>query len=66
MSTDDRAASEAIRRDALVPRRLIENVRRVLQPRQIWLFGSRARGDASADSDWDLIAVLDDTAASWS
>ncbi len=28
------------------------------QPLQIWLFGSRARGDARIDSDWDLLAVV--------
>jgi len=38
-------------------------VRRVLarwQPFQIWLFGSRARGDAQPSSDWDLLVVLPD------
>lgn len=29
-------------------------------PRQIWLFGSRARGEATDASDWDLLVVLDD------
>jgi hypothetical protein len=29
-------------------------------PLQIWLFGSRARGDAAIDSDWDLLAVVPD------
>lgn len=29
-------------------------------PLQIWLFGSRARGDAAPDSDWDLLAVVQD------
>jgi uncharacterized protein len=29
-------------------------------PMQIWLFGSRARGDAGIDSDWDLLAVVPD------
>jgi hypothetical protein len=29
-------------------------------PLQIWLFGSRARGDAGIDSDWDLLAVVPD------
>lgn len=27
-------------------------------PLQIWLFGSRARGEAGPDSDWDLLAVV--------
>jgi nucleotidyltransferase-like protein len=31
-----------------------------LKPRAIWLFGSRARGDARADSDFDLLVVLPD------
>lgn len=29
-------------------------------PLQIWLFGSRARGDAGVDSDWDLLAIVQD------
>ena len=33
-----------------------------LSPTQIWLFGSRARGDHRPDSDWDLLAVLADDA----
>jgi predicted nucleotidyltransferase len=32
----------------------------VLKPRAIWLFGSRARGDARGDSDFDLLVVLPD------
>jgi len=31
-----------------------------LKPRAIWLFGSRARGDARPDSDFDLLVVLPD------
>jgi predicted nucleotidyltransferase len=32
------------------------------QPLAIWLFGSRARGEASPDSDWDLLVVVPDCA----
>jgi hypothetical protein len=38
-------------------------IRETMAPTEIWLFGSRARGDFSSDSDWDLLAVLPDTAA---
>jgi hypothetical protein len=31
-----------------------------LKPRSIWLFGSRARGDARPDSDFDMLVVLPD------
>ena len=44
----------------LVPEALLRQVVSVLDPRRIILFGSRARGDASADSDYDLVVVLDD------
>lgn len=33
------------------------------QPRQVWLFGSRARGTAVSDSDWDLLVVVPDELA---
>jgi hypothetical protein len=42
--------SEAL--DWLV-RRLVDD----FDPAQIWLFGSRARGDARPDSDFDLLVV---------
>jgi uncharacterized protein len=32
-------------------------------PRDIWLFGSRARGTAESDSDWDLLVVVPDDLA---
>jgi predicted nucleotidyltransferase len=37
-------------------RRLIETFR----PEQIYLFGSKARGEAGADSDYDLLIVVPD------
>jgi hypothetical protein len=47
----DEAAALAFLRDRLVL---------VLKPLAIWQFGSRARGDAEADSDFDLLVVPPD------
>ena len=47
----DEAAALAFLRDRLVV---------ALKPRAIWLFGSRARGDAREESDFDLLVVLPD------
>src|ERR1043166_98152 len=45
----------------LVPLLRLINAR--LHPVDVWLFGSRARGDHHSDSDWDLLAVLPDEAS---
>ena len=45
--TKERVLSEAVRR-------LVE----ALQPERIYLFGSRARGSARNDSDYDLLVVV--------
>jgi len=45
--------------------RLAEVVRRLVEayrPERIYLFGSRARGDAAPDSDYDLLLVVPDDA----
>jgi uncharacterized protein len=36
---------------------LVEHTVRVLDPKAIWLFGSRARGTHRPDSDFDLLVV---------
>ena len=46
-----------------VPLPFIERIVNELHPHEIWLFGSRAKGTARADSDWDMMAVLPDTAS---
>lgn len=40
----------------------IKRIVEVLHPEQIWLFGSRARGTAGPESDWDLLVVVSDSA----
>ena len=41
---------------------LIADAQETLRPVEFWLFGSRARGDARPDSDWDVLAVVSDGA----
>lgn len=39
---------------------LIDAILGRMRPLAIWLFGSRARGEARPDSDWDLVVSLPD------
>lgn len=39
---------------------LLARIRAAYHPEEIWLFGSRARGDARPDSDWDVFVVVPD------
>ena len=39
---------------------LVARIVEACHPEQIWLFGSRARGQARPDSDWDLLVVVPD------
>jgi len=41
---------------------LLDVLRKRIQPVEVWLFGSRARGENRPDSDWDLLAVVRDDA----
>lgn len=41
---------------------LVARIVEVLHPVQVWRFGSRARGGARVDSDWDFMAILPDDA----
>ncbi len=45
-----------------IPPGVLERIVEVLAPEEVWLFGSRARATNAPDSDWDLMAVLPDTA----
>ncbi|MEX2649039.1 MAG: nucleotidyltransferase domain-containing protein [Alphaproteobacteria bacterium] len=48
--------------------RLLERIVTTLHPEVIYLFGSRTRGDAKPDSDYDLLVVVSDDSpeSSWS
>jgi predicted nucleotidyltransferase len=37
---------------------IVERLRRAYDPEQIYLFGSRARGDDGSDSDFDFLVVI--------
>jgi len=39
---------------------LLARIEAQYHPEQVWLFGSRARGDARPESDWDLFVVVPD------
>lgn len=43
-------------------RRLVDLCKSDLEASEIWLFGSRARGDDRPGSDWDILAVIPDSA----
>lgn len=54
------AAGAARSLDLLPVRALLARIEAQYHPEQVWLFGSRARGDARPESDWDLFVVVPD------
>jgi uncharacterized protein (DUF433 family) len=60
LTLEDVRAAESYAR--AVPQSLLDAVIAHFDPLQVILFGSRARGEASVDSDVDLLVVLDDDA----
>ena len=46
-------------REATIRRLIAETIRAVEPDAEIILYGSRARGDALADSDWDVLVLVD-------
>jgi uncharacterized protein len=43
-----------------LPKGLIENLVKHINPRRVILFGSRVNGVVHQDSDWDFLIVVDD------
>ena len=61
-SPDDVMRAEALR---LAEPKLVhftQLARAKVEALEVWLFGSRARGDNHPSSDWDLLVVLNDEA----
>jgi uncharacterized protein len=46
-------------KDAYIARRIREEIESIDPKAQVILFGSRARGDAKKDSDWDVLILID-------
>ncbi|HEX7842373.1 MAG TPA: nucleotidyltransferase domain-containing protein [Kofleriaceae bacterium] len=57
------ALLDILSRGDVCPPGVLERIIEVTQPEEIWLFGSRARGTAGPESDWDLLIVVPDTAS---
>jgi predicted nucleotidyltransferase len=46
-------------KDSHIAKRIREEIRTIDPTAQVILFGSRARGDAKQDSDWDVLILID-------
>lgn len=56
------ALLDFLSRGSVCPPDILRQIVEVTHPEEIWLFGSRARGTAGPESDWDLLIVVSDTA----
>ncbi len=64
MMTTPASVAELVPATAEYPalKTLLERIEAVYAPEDVLLFGSRAKGTAGPDSDWDLLVVLPDDA----
>jgi len=58
----DATSYDRVMASAELPPHVIERIVEVLAPEEVWLFGSRARHTHGPDSDWDLMAIVPDSA----
>ena len=63
MPTEARATAHHSSVDLSPISQLLAVLKDQFDPNEIWLFGSRARGEASEGSDWDLLVVVPDGTA---
>lgn len=56
---DEMARRTARRQMSAIPDRIRSAVHEVEPTAQVILYGSRARGDAMPDSDWDILVLVD-------
>jgi len=47
-----------LEKDAIL-REIVDRIVRTLHPTRVYLFGSQARGDTTADSDYDLMVLVE-------
>lgn len=59
----ERARAKVLRANEPRLKRFADLVRERIAPVEVWVFGSRARGDECPESDWDLLVVFDDADA---
>jgi len=52
--------AEIVKNDPILAE-MVKRLVEALKPERIFLFGSRARGDAGPDSDYDLLVVVSDS-----
>jgi predicted nucleotidyltransferase len=58
--SSDTKASDLLQADPLLAE-IVHRLRQTLSPARIYLFGSKARGDAGTESDYDLMVIVPET-----
>lgn len=54
-----------LKHDEKIARALVERLRTVFDVQRVVWFGSRAQGQGTADSDWDLLVVAETSMDPW-